>query len=258
MKSFFCTIVLGSIFFMGGGITLQHVAAERKAQHVVEYKIITPEEQAPTAADIAKAIELANAEAQPESGAPAGNLVPWRVYVAAADPIEDIAAASREAEKATMNVTCPASATITVDDHPTKQTGAKRVFYSPPLTHAGTYTFRAFVCTTQGCFNEVKKVHVNPGEEINVTLLGQVQATHECPCGSCSCTAGQCGHPACPTVGFSGIGDPRMMFNGMAGCASCGGGFGPPPTYFGGGGCGPSGCGGGGCGGGGCGGGRCR
>lgn len=128
-------------------------------------------------------------------------------------------------EPATINVTCPASATVTVDDNPTKQTGVKRLFFTPPLAHPGHYTLRAFCCTQAGCYTETKKVHVSPGETVDVTLLAQVQARHECPCGtSCSCSAGQCGHPACPTVGYSAPQfAPPMMMGGCAG-GCCGGG----------------------------------
>lgn len=225
----------------------------------VRYDYRMPIAPEPTESELAEA-RLASIEAADQEFANT------TVFVAAmTDVAVEVVAQLIEPQAATINVTCPATCTITCEDAPTKQKGVKRLFFTPKLLKAGTLHFRAFVCTQAGCFVETQEVHVNPGEVVDVTLLAAHQAAAACPCGpGCDCTSGQCGGAGCPSLYRTGYG---VAMQGCSSCSGggcggggCGGGMMSGCSSCGGGSCGMGGCGGGGCGGGrgGCRGGRCR
>jgi uncharacterized protein (TIGR03000 family) len=77
-----------------------------------------------------------------------------------------------EPTKATIVVSLPADATLTVDDNPTTSTSATRVFASPPLQPGKqyTYTLKAEIVRDGQKVVAEKKVPVRAGQESRVTL----------------------------------------------------------------------------------------
>jgi uncharacterized protein (TIGR03000 family) len=79
---------------------------------------------------------------------------------------------SRSAAPATIIVSLPADAMLTVDDTPTRSVTARRVFVSPPLApgKAFHYTFKAEAMRDGQNVSTTKRVEVRAGQETRVEL----------------------------------------------------------------------------------------
>jgi uncharacterized protein (TIGR03000 family) len=79
---------------------------------------------------------------------------------------------SQAARPATLVVTLPADARLTVDNTPTRLTSAKRVFNSPPLQPGRTYryTLKAEIVRDGQTLTTSRDVTVRAGQETDVTL----------------------------------------------------------------------------------------
>ena len=76
----------------------------------------------------------------------------------------------KKCASATLKVTCPAGATIYVDDFKSQQTGSHRTYYSAPFCGHGCYTVRCIQCWPESkkCKWSDKHVCVKPSETVEV------------------------------------------------------------------------------------------
>ena len=80
-------------------------------------------------------------------------------------------AASTEGAPATIIVSLPTDATLTIDGMPTKSTSATRVFVTPPLADGNySYTFKADFLREGKAVTVQQKVAVRAGKETAVSL----------------------------------------------------------------------------------------
>jgi len=74
---------------------------------------------------------------------------------------------------ATLIVSLPANATLTIDDQPTSSTSSRRVFVSPPLETGRDYSYMLRAEATREDGQTVRteqRVTVRAGQETNITL----------------------------------------------------------------------------------------
>ncbi len=83
-----------------------------------------------------------------------------------------VSAAPAEPAPATIRVTLPSDAQLTINGSPTRSTSAYRVFVSPPLAAGGsfTYTFKAEFVRDGKIVNVSQEVLVRAGRETDVSL----------------------------------------------------------------------------------------
>jgi uncharacterized protein (TIGR03000 family) len=82
-----------------------------------------------------------------------------------------LSAAQNEGAPATIIVSLPADATLTIDGMLTKSTSATRVFVTPPLADGNySYTFKADFLREGKAVTVQQKVAVRPGRETVVSL----------------------------------------------------------------------------------------
>jgi uncharacterized protein (TIGR03000 family) len=81
-------------------------------------------------------------------------------------------ATSQAARPATLVVTLPADARLTVDNTPTRLTSARRVFNSPPLQPGRSYryTLKAEIVRDGQTLTTTRDVNVRAGQETDVNL----------------------------------------------------------------------------------------
>jgi uncharacterized protein (TIGR03000 family) len=86
--------------------------------------------------------------------------------------VAQLSAAPADSAPATVRVTLPADATLTIDGHTTRSTSADRLFVSPPLEPGRTfyYTFEARFVRAGKTISVQQKVAVRAGRETVVSL----------------------------------------------------------------------------------------
>jgi uncharacterized protein (TIGR03000 family) len=106
--------------------------------------------------------------AAPPGGAPAGQPPPPPPAGGGEKPKDEVAAPT----PATIVVSLPAEARLTIDDHVTRSTSAVRTFVSPPLEPGKDfyYNLSAEVLRDNRPVTLNKRVTVRAGEEIRVML----------------------------------------------------------------------------------------
>ncbi len=89
-------------------------------------------------------------------------------------PLAIPSAAHADEKPASIHVTLPADATLTIDGQPTQSTSADRVFQTPPLETGKEfhYMLRATVVRGDDTVSIERRVTVRAGQETDVTLPG--------------------------------------------------------------------------------------
>src|SRR6478672_6844978 len=92
----------------------------------------------------------------------------WLGLLLAATPV----CAQESGQRATLTVRLPADARLVVDGKDTKQTGAVRRFFSPPLTPGKnySYTFQWTFRKDDKSFKGAKTIRVRAGDDQEVDL----------------------------------------------------------------------------------------
>ncbi|HVS40392.1 MAG TPA: TIGR03000 domain-containing protein [Gemmataceae bacterium] len=87
-------------------------------------------------------------------------------------PLATPSTAHADEKPATIRVTLPADATLTIDGEPTQSTSADRQFQTPPLETGKEfhYTLRATVVRGDDTVSVERRVAVRAGQESDVTL----------------------------------------------------------------------------------------
>lgn len=85
--------------------------------------------------------------------------------------------------KAVLTVRLPASAVLTIDEGPTKQTGPERTFVTPPLTPGKTYAYTLVATWDDGGTPRIvtRKARVRSGERTVIDLNQEIVAKKEEP-----------------------------------------------------------------------------